>query len=156
MIKQKKIKIKEDKTMLVRREKYPTFTNLFDEFFNLYNSENNSISNQWRIPSANIKESDDKYRIELETPGFKKEDFEISLDDELLTIKSKEESTKEVSTDKYTLKEFSTSRFSRCFRIPEDTDPEKIDARYENGILYLDLAKKTEVSKKTTREIQIS
>ncbi len=142
--------------MLAKRESYPTFTNLFDEFFNLYNSENNrTIPNRSRIPSANIQELDDKYRIELATPGFNKEDIEINIEDNLLTIKSKEEKSKEVSNDNYTMKEFSTCRFSRSFTLPETIDRDKISARYENGILYLDLAKKVEVQNKAAREIQI-
>jgi HSP20 family protein len=142
--------------MLVRRETAPLFRNLIEDMFKVYNSDFDSYAlNHWRIPSANIAEVEEKFIIELAVPGFKKEDFEIKLENEVLTIKSKEETKREESDENYKLKEFSMHQFSRSFTIPDTIDSEKITASYNDGVLYVELLKKEEVAKKAAREIQI-
>ena len=142
--------------MLVRREAAPLFRNLIEDMFKMYNSDFDSNSlNRWKIPSANISEVEEKFIIELAVPGFKKEDFEIKLENDVLIVKSKEETKREESDDNYRLKEFSMRQFSRSFTIPDIVDTDKIMATYNDGILIVELIKKEEVAKKTAREIQI-
>jgi HSP20 family protein len=143
--------------MLVRRETAPLFRNLIEEMFKAYNTDFELYSsNRSKMPSANIAEDNEKFIIELAIPGFKKDDFELKLENEVLTIKSKEEIKSEEKDENYRLKEFSMCQFSRSFTIPDTIDSEKITATYNDGILYVELVKKEEVEKKSVREIQIS
>jgi HSP20 family protein len=143
--------------MLIRRETAPLFRNLIEEMFKGYNTDFELYSsNRSRMPSANIAEDNEKFIIELAIPGFKKDDFELKLENEVLTIKSKEEIKSEEKDENYRLKEFSMCQFSRSFTVPDTIDSEKITATYNDGILYVELIKKEEDEKKSVREIQIS
>ena len=106
------------------------------------------------FPPANITEKKDVYQIELAVPGFNKADFNVKLEDSILTI-SAEKKTENVSeTDKTVRKEFSHKSFKRSFTIDEKIDTTTISAKYENGILALELPKKEDV-KNGTKEITI-
>ncbi|HRI25948.1 MAG TPA: Hsp20/alpha crystallin family protein [Ferruginibacter sp.] len=106
------------------------------------------------FPPANITEKKDVYQIELAVPGFNKADFNVKLEDSILTI-SAEKKTENVSeTDKTVRKEFSHKSFKRSFTIDEKIDTTNISAKYENGILALELPKKEDV-KNGTKEITI-
>jgi HSP20 family protein len=122
--------------MLVKREIHPALGSLFDNFFNdnVFGRELWETTTQ-RVPSANIKELDDRYLIELATPGFKKEDFEISVQDRRLVVKSKNEELKDVSMEKYIHKEYFVRQFSRSFSLSDSVDADNIIGRYEDGIL---------------------
>ena len=94
------------------------------------------------FPPVNIVEQPGKYQLEIAAPGFEKADFNLKLEANTLTISTeKKESVKE-ETDKLIRKEFSYKAFKRSFTIDEKIDGENITARYENGILMLDLPKK--------------
>ena len=106
------------------------------------------------FPPANITEKKDSYQIELAVPGFNKADFNVKLEDKILTI-SAEKKTENVSeTDKLVRKEFSHKSFKRSFTIDDKIDSQNISAKYENGILTLELPKKEDV-KNGTKEISI-
>lgn len=107
------------------------------------------------VPAVNIKESEEGFELELAIPGFKKEDFNIELDNELLTISSEAKDESETKKENYTRKEFSFSSFRRSFTMPETVDSGKINATYEDGILKLALPKKDEALPKPKRLIEI-
>ncbi len=136
-----------------------TFNNLFDDLFSefpvLYKNEQN-----WKgsVP-VNIKETEKNYSIEVVAPGFKKTDFKISLEQQLLTISTeKKNEVKEDSdnnrNEKQIRKEYSYRTFKRSFTLDEKTDGSNIDAKYVNGVLTLNLPKKEEV-KPSVQEINI-
>ena len=134
---------------------------LFDDFFNrdLFNSGRSHFSNTHStIPAVNIKETGSQYEVELAAPGMKKEDFKIQLDGQKLTIsseKSTEEETNEADT--YRNREFSYESFSRTFTLAQEViDTEKIEARYENGLLRLLVPKKESARIKSPKLIEIS
>lgn len=110
------------------------------------------------IPAVNVKEDENSFQVEIAAPGLKKDDFNISLEDNVLTISSemKKESEEKDEQGKYTRKEFSYSSFSRSFSIDENhIDTENIKANYESGVLSLDIPKRTEPQKvKKLIEIQ--
>ncbi|MCB7480862.1 Hsp20/alpha crystallin family protein [Christiangramia sediminis] len=110
------------------------------------------------IPAVNIMETEDSFNVEVAAPGKAKEDFNIELDNDVLTISSEEK--KEVdSTDKYgrfTRKEFSYSNFKRAFSLPDSVDSTKISAAYKNGVLEIALPKKEEAKVQAKRLIDIS
>ena len=107
-----------------------------------------------RFPAVDIRETDKAYVLEAELPGFDEKDIQIRLDGNNLTIEShKEEEKKEESDRNYLIRERRISSFSRSFSLPENADPEGINASFRNGILSLEINKRAEAQK---RVIQIS
>lgn len=107
------------------------------------------------IPAVNIKETDTSFGIELAAPGKTKEDFNIEIDHNVLTISSEEKTEKEETQGKYTSKEFNYSSFRRAFTLPETVNTDSINATYENGVLHVALPKKEEALPKPKRLIEI-
>ena len=106
------------------------------------------------FPPVNIVEKTASYQVELSAPGFEKADFAIKLDGNVLNISTeKKEETKE-ENDKVIRKEFTYKGFKRSFTIDEKIDAENIAAKYENGILKLELPKK-EILKAGAKEISV-
>lgn len=108
------------------------------------------------VPAVNIKENEKGFELELSVPGRKKEDFNIEIDDSLLTISSEFKTENETKEGNYTRREFGFSSFKRSFTLPESVNEEKIDATYENGILKFTLPKKEEALPKPKRMIELS
>lgn len=109
------------------------------------------------IPSVNVKENADEYVVEVAAPGMKKEDFNIELNNNILTIKSEVKNENEENNERYTRREFSYQSFQRTFNLNNRViDENNIQAKYENGILKLHLAKKEEAKEKPARLIEIS
>lgn len=125
---------------------------VFDDFFKPWNEwfDNDNLWNRtMNVPAVNITEQKDAYMVSLAAPGLKKEDFTIDVEGNMLTISSKKEERTEETDKKFTRKEYSYSSFSRSFTLPEEINMEKIDAKYENGILNISLPR-TEAAKKTS------
>jgi len=144
---------------LVKKENtFPTFKNLIENFFE---SEFPTFGTTFSrfigstIPSANIKETEENFQIELGIPGIKKEDIKIDLEDDVLTISSEQKEEKTEEKDNYTRREFNYSSFSRSFQLPEIVDTEKISASYKDGILNIVIPKKDSVIKKAQKRIEI-
>jgi HSP20 family protein len=134
---------------------------LFDDFFNrdLFNWNNSNFSDtNTTIPAVNIKETAENYEVEVAAPGMTKKDFKVELDGNLLTISSEKSNQKEEKEgERYSRREFSYQSFQRTFNLQKDVvDIDKIEARYENGLLHLLIPKKDEVKQKPPRLIQIS
>ncbi|MBA9074229.1 HSP20 family molecular chaperone IbpA [Flavobacterium gossypii] len=88
---------------------------------------------------------------------MEKTDFNIRLDNNILTISSAKERQEETKEDNYTRREFSYQSFQRSFELPKNVvDDEGINARYENGLLRLTIPKKEEAKQKAPRIIEIS
>lgn len=91
------------------------------------------------MPSANIIENDKMYMIEIMTPGMNKEDIKIELEDNILSIKGERtEGNKDV---KYKMREFNYQSFERSFTLPQGVEEKHIKAKYNNGILTLEISK---------------
>lgn len=103
-----------------------------------------SISGRRNMPAVNIRENDKSFEIELATPGFDKKDFSVLVDNNVLTVSAEKKEEKEQTEDHYTRREFGYQSFSRSFTLPTNTNEEEITARYEDGILKLSIAKKTQ------------
>ena len=107
-----------------------------------------------QFPPVNIVEKDSNYQLEIASPGFEKADFNVSLDGNLLTISTEKKEEKNETTDKMIRKEFSYRSFKRSFTLDEKIDIDHIVAKYENGILKLELPKK-EIAKAVAKAISI-
>ncbi|MDD7884911.1 Hsp20/alpha crystallin family protein [Flavivirga sp. 57AJ16] len=131
------------------------FDRLFSNDFEGWNRNNFSDTNT-TLPSVNIKEDADAYFVEMAAPGFEKSDFNIELNNDLLTISSEKKITNEVKDDERISKqEFSYQSFKRSFTLPELVEDEKISAKYENGILSIAIPKKEEAKPKPVKQIKI-
>lgn len=134
---------------------------LFDDFFNrdLFNwNDSNFSDTNTTIPAVNIKETAENYEVEVAAPGMTKKDFKVELDGNSLTISSEKSNQKEQKEDeRYNRKEFSYQSFQRTFNLQKGVvDIDKIEAKYENGLLHLLIPKKEEAKQKPPRLIQIS
>jgi HSP20 family protein len=136
------------------------FPSLVSDFFDtdllspeLFNFEGSMVSN---LPSVNITEGDKNFKIELAAPGFEKKDFKVETDNGMLTISSEKEKEDKEETDNYRRREFSYSSFRRSFQLPENSIQDKIEAKYENGVLKLTLPKKEISISKPKKEIKIA
>jgi len=143
--------------MTLVKTTHPSLLNRFFDSTELENwvSKNYSPSNT-TLPSVNIKESEDGFEVEVAAPGFDKKDFNIELDNDILTISSEKTVENETAEgERYTKKEFSYQSFTRSFNLPEDVDAEKITAKYKNGILSVVIPKKEEAKPKPVKQIKV-
>ena len=94
------------------------------------------------LPLANFaKHSSDTYDIEIDLPGVNKDEIELKIEDDYLTVNAIRRTKEEVKEEDYYLCESSYGLISRSFVLPKDVDREKISANYEDGRLYISLEK---------------
>jgi HSP20 family protein len=133
-----------------------SFDGMMKDFFNEFPS---AISKTFRedvlhFPPVNITEHNEAYQLEIAAPGFEKTDFKVNLEENILTISIDKQEEKKETTGKAIRTEFSNKNFKRSFTIDEKIDAEHISAKYEQGILTLQLPKK-EVVKAGAKAINI-
>lgn len=152
-----KFNLKSIKMNLVKRNNSNTnyFPSIIEELFRPDWMGGIQNATTAAVPPVNILETETAFELELSAPGKTKEDFNIELDNELLTIASESKNENTVEDGKFTRKEFSHSAFRRSFTLPETVNPEDIKASYENGILKLSLPKREEALPKPKRLIDI-
>jgi len=140
------------KTLVRNYDNLNSFPALFNEFFG------EPVAAKWNknLPSANIKESEDSFGIELVAPGFKKEAFKVEVHERNLTISVEEKTESEEKTETFLRKEYSFGAFSRSFRLPNTVDSDKIEAAYEDGVLHITIPKKEEAKPKEPKLISIN
>ena len=138
---------------LVRKHNSPFFPALFDEW----------LSNEWlpsstlptkQLPAVNIQETDTSFLLELAAPGFKKEDLQVEVEKDILSISSQSDAAAEEDAQ-YTRKEYGYHSFRRTFTIPESVDSKKIEAQFKEGILEVKLPKKKEMLQEAKKSIRI-
>ena len=122
-----------------------------DRFFNRYQT----VSSSGTTPAVNIVENEKEYRIEVAVPGLSRKDFNIEIEEDVLTISSEQKEKKEDKKHNYMRREFSYSSFKRSFQLPETIDQEHIRASHDAGILAIQLPKKEEVVQKAPRQIEV-
>ena len=135
--------------MLVpRRNNFDLFDDFFgDDFFN---------KKETGLMKSDIKERKDKYIIEMDLPGYEKENINISLKDGYLSITAKVNKEKDESKEeKFVRKERFYGECSRSFYVGDNIKHEDIDAEFKNGILKIDIPKKDEKIEKETKYIEI-
>ncbi len=102
---------------------------------------------------CDIYEKDNKYFIELDTPGCSKEDTSIECDNGYLTVKVSKKEENEDEGKNYIRRERSSREFSRSFYVG-DVDPETIKANFKNGCLTIEVPKQEKVETKKTIQIE--
>ena len=127
---------------------------------------NDFFDNDWMLkanataPAINVIESDNDYKVEVAAPGMTKEDYNIHLseDNELvISMEKKSENKEEDKTNrKYLRREFSYSKFQQALILPDDVEKERISANVTDGVLTIELPKRTpEEKQKANRVIEI-
>ena len=127
------------------------FDKLFDDFYRSYSEGSEDVSSGY--PVVDIRETKDDFIISAEMPDVNKEDVNINLSDNTLTIKGEKKKEEEKKGENYHRVERSYGTFQRSFTLPTKVENNKIKANYKDGILVITLPKKDEVKSK---EISIS
>lgn len=128
--------------------KHDPLAGLLNDFFG-----NNPYTNGVSSPMVNVKENDSNYTLEVLAPGYDKKNFDVQVENGMITISNKIENDSEDVNEGYTRREFYQSSFSRSFRLPKNINTDNIEAKYDNGILTLNIPKSEEVKK--TKQISI-
>jgi len=139
-------------TLIKRNTQFPSFSNIFDDIFA---DDFDVFKKIATVPSVNIKEREKDFVVELAAPGLIKEDFDIDLENNVLTISSQKKIENNQEEEKYTKREFSYSEFKRVFTLPDSVEANEIQAEYNNGILTVVIPKKPEAQVKPKRKIEI-
>jgi HSP20 family protein len=95
------------------------------------------------MPDVNLSENENNYTVDLVAPGYKKEDFKLKVNDDVLTIsaETKNERTEDSDGREYTSREYTSSSFTRSFRLPNNAKDDSISAKYNDGILEINIPK---------------
>lgn len=109
---------------------------------------------EW-APVVDISEDSKEYLIKAEIPGVKKEEVKVSVQNDVLTISGERKYEKEEKDKKFHRIERAYGSFSRSFTIPEDADPEKVSADFQNGLLHVHIPK-SERAKPKSIEVKVS
>ena len=122
---------------------------LWSQFFG--EASSNEISGGVWLPAMDISEDDDSLIVEAELPGMDAEDIDVNLSGDLLTIKGKHKKERKKEGKNYHLTECHVGSFQRSFRLPASVQSDKIDAKFEKGILRITMQKTEEAKEKQIR-----
>lgn len=143
---------------LIKSNKGDAFPKLFSDFFD----GDDFFTNRWferefkeSLPAVNIKENGTEFKVELAVPGFKKDEFKVHVENDLLTISAEKKEEKKEEGEKYTRKEYSYNSFSRSFNIPKSANGDAVVASYTDGILQLSIPKKQDAQQTKKKEIKV-
>jgi len=129
---------------------------LFDSFFNApLRAVQRTDDSYYSTPRANVAKGEEGYAIQLAAPGYSREDFEINIEGNALTISCTGESHSDVPVDmSYTTQEYSYTSFSRSWGMPPEANANGITARYDAGILTVNIPVANTSSATHTVEVQ--
>jgi HSP20 family protein len=131
---------------------FPSFTTLMDDFF-----QDNGFKN-WKgvsIPAVNISETKSAFKLSIAAPGFKKDDFKVEVVNGVMSISAETKTEKTEKDERYTRQEYSFSRFSRSFTLPDNVNGDGIVAEYLNGELKVTVPK-AKVEEKPSVQIAVN
>lgn len=117
------------------------FEDFFDQFPSRFVDDISSLNNSAPV---NIKETEKAYHIEVIAPGMDKSDFKVNMDNNTLTISAEKKTESNKETERMVRREFSYKSFARTFTLDDSIKADSILAKYENGVLHIELPKKEE------------
>jgi HSP20 family protein len=137
---------------------FPYWEDDFDDnFFGLGNFfGRNPYWRGMQNPPANITETKDEFRLDISAPGLSRADFKVEVEDGLLTISSEKKEESKDDKENYKRREFSYSSFSRSFQLPDNAVEDKINAKYDNGVLHVSIPKKEIAVSKPKKAIDVT
>lgn len=123
---------------------------------------NDFFGNEWitktnqTSPAINIIENEKEYKVEIAAPGITKDELKIKVrEDNCLVVSLHKEEKQSEGNDKYLRREFSYTQFQQTLILPENADKEKIDAKWDNGVLNVIIPKKECSDEQNAKEIEI-
>jgi HSP20 family protein len=127
----------------------------FDEGF-FWNADNpiSSFFGPTKLPATNVTDNENESVVEMAVPGVKKNNIEISINEDILTVSGNEKTETKQDDGKTIRKEFNYNSFSRSFVLPEDADADKIESSFENGVLKITIPKTGKPKVKKVIEIK--
>jgi HSP20 family protein len=137
----------------------PSFQNVLEEFDRYFDSFFGNSSHDAHIPTApfkaggwlpavDLRETENAYFLEAELAGYDEKDIEVHVDNNRLSIASKQVEEEEKTEGVYLIKERGIRSFSRMFKLPENADSSAITAAFKNGVLTLEIKKRVETQKR--------
>jgi HSP20 family protein len=129
---------------------------LFEDFFNHFPSRiwNEEFAGASQTVPVNVRENSQAYILDVVAPGMDKGDFKVNVDNNILTVSAEKKSETKDENERQVRREFNYKSFTRSFTIDDSIQADKIQAKYENGVLFIELPKKEEV-KISPKEISI-
>lgn len=141
-------------TTLAKTNRFPSLRSMMEDFWNADRFFDRPFANGDTLPAVNIRETKDHYKLDVAAPGFKKEDFKVTLESGLLNISAETSKEEKEENENYTRREFSSSSFSRTFNLPENVEEDNIKANYQDGLLKIEV-KKSGKSTPAKKEVKI-
>ena len=145
----------------MRREIDRMFEDFGDGFWNGSRKSQADVAPAWRrdiawekIPAVDVVEKEKAYEISAELPGMDEKDIEVTVANGVLTIKGEKKEEKEEKLKDYFVSERHYGSFVRSFRVPEDSEPGKIEARFRKGVLVVTMPK-TAAAQKPEQKITV-
>lgn len=106
-------------------------------------------------PSIDIKDTDDNYMVSIEVPGVSRDDVDIRVDGNLMTITGEKKQEKKEEKENYQCIERQYGRFERMLTLPQDADADHIDAKFRDGILTVRIKRKALMAGKDSRKVEV-
>jgi HSP20 family protein len=110
-------------------------------------AENENVTRAW-APRVDILENESAYQVTAELPGVKKEDVEITVENNLLTLKGERKFEKDVNKEQYHRIERAYGTFARSFTLPNRVSQDQVQAKFDNGLLTITIPKAAEARPK--------
>lgn len=143
---------------IIKYDPFRDLRSLQDEMNRLFSSSVPRLSNQEEMstgwsPSVDIYESENQIVLEAELPGMKRDDFELSIENSVITLRGERHFEKKDEGDNYHRVERAYGSFTRSFNLPRTVSTDDIKAEFNNGVLTVKLPKKEEAK---ARKIEIT
>lgn len=130
----------------LRKNYFPTYRDMGDVFDHLFtpqqSNDTSCIETSTWTPLVDIKEENDRFVVIADLPGVKKDDIQISLEQNILTLKGERQFEKSEHKNGYSRRERVQGQFYRRFSLPQTANDEKISAKYTHGVLEITIPKK--------------
>lgn len=133
---------------------YQPFSDMLEHFLGNMEQIQGRDDMPGTLPRVNITEQSEGYKLELQAPGYAKEELKLNVKEDVLTISAEQEQQDEQESERFTRREFAKRSFTRSFRLPDLVDADGIKAEHLNGVLTVSIPKKAEV-KPAVKEISI-
>ena len=140
-----------------------SFPSVRNDFFrnrfltpHLFDFEDDFFDGGLSAPPVNIIETSKEYKLDLSVPGMKREDFDVDVENGVLTISSEKEEEKNEDDKNFRRREFSYNSFCRTFPLPDNVDENKIAAKYDNGMLEVTIPKSEVTISKPKKQIKVA
>jgi len=136
-------------------ERSTNLSRWMDDLFNDRMDRMMSTTTGISTPAVNVLEEEDRFELHVAAPGLKKNDFDVQVENGVLSVSAEREEEEKKEEDNFTRREFSYTSFHRQFTLPENVEDEDIKAEYEDGVLKIRIPKKEMEVKKQPKQIEI-